>query len=80
MSNDQMASILTHRFSPLHFSDVPGFPNVVHIIDVWGDCLPWFRESKEDNYLDHLIRYHECMDKLNIHHEYVCVFIRMGCS
>ena len=38
-------------------------------MDFWGDCLPWFRESKEDNPLDHLIRFHQCMVQLNIQHE-----------
>ena len=44
-----MEAILAQRFAPFIFSDVPGFPNPVPIMDVWGDFLPLFRESKEDN-------------------------------
>ena len=42
-------------------------------MDVWGDLLPWFKESKEDNPSDHLIRFHQCMAQLNIHHEDVLI-------
>ena len=38
-------------------------------MDVWGDCLPRFRENEEDNTLDHLIRFHQYMVHLNIQHE-----------
>jgi hypothetical protein len=40
-------------------------------MDIWGDCLPQFRERKEDNPSDHLIIFHQCMAQLNIHDEYV---------
>ena len=56
-----MEAIVARRFAPFNFSDIPGFPNPVPTMDVWGDCLPWFRESKEDNPSDHLIRFHQCM-------------------
>ena len=61
-----MEDILARRFAPFNFSNIPGFPNPVPIMDVWGDCLPRFRESKEDNHLDHLIRFHQYMVQLNI--------------
>ena len=64
-----MEAILARRFAPFNFSDIPGFPNPVPIMDVWGDCLPRFRESKEDNPSDHLIKFHQCMVQLNIQHE-----------
>ena len=64
-----MEAIVARRFGPLNFSDIPGFPNPVPIMDVWGDCLPRFRESKEDNPSDHLIEFHQCMVRLNIQHE-----------
>ena len=53
-----MEAILARKFAPFNFSDIPGFPNPVPTMDVWGDCLPRFRESKEDNPSDHLIKFH----------------------
>jgi hypothetical protein len=35
----------------------------------WGYFLPIFRERKEDNPLEHLIKFHECMDLLDLQHE-----------
>ena len=64
-----MEAILARRFASFNFFDVPGFPNPVPTMDVWGDCLPRFRESKEDNPSDHLIRFHQYMVQLNIQHE-----------
>jgi len=64
-----MEAIVARRFAPLNFSDIPGFPNSVPTMDVWGDCLPRFRENKEDNPSDHLIKFHQCMVQLNIQHE-----------
>jgi hypothetical protein len=63
------AAILARRFSPLDFSIVLGFPHPIPSIYVWGDHLPRFVEKKEDNPLDHLIRFHQCMVQLNIHDE-----------
>ena len=54
-----MEAILARRFAPFNFSDILGFPNSVPTMDVWGDCLPRFRERKEDNTLDHLIIFHQ---------------------
>ena len=75
-----MEAILARRFAPFNFSNVPGFPNSIPIMDVWGDCLPWFRESKEDNPLDHLVRFHQYMVQINIQHEDVHVFTRVICT
>ena len=72
-----MESILASRFAPFNFSDVPGFPNPIPTMDVWGDCLPPFREIKEDNISDHLIKYHQYMVLLNIQHEDVLMKIFM---
>jgi hypothetical protein len=63
------AALLARRFAPLNFSAVLGFPHPVPLMDIWGDCLPRFRERKEDNPSDHLIRFHQCMTQLNIHQE-----------
>jgi hypothetical protein len=73
----RMKSILARRFSPLNFSIVPGFPNVVPTMDVWGDYLPRFREDKDDNPTDYLLEFHEVMHKLGIHHEDVLMNIFM---
>ena len=72
-----MEAILARRFAPSNFSDIPGFANSVPTMDVWGDCLPRFRESKEDNPADHLITFHQCMVQLNIQHEDVLMNIFM---
>ena len=56
-----MERILAWRFSPFNFSSVPGFPNVVPTMDEWGDFLPIFKESKEDNPIEHLREFHELM-------------------
>jgi hypothetical protein len=58
---------LAQNFS-LNFSIVPGFPNVVSPMDIWGDYLPIFREDKDDNLADHLLEFHEFMHQLGIHH------------
>jgi hypothetical protein len=67
------SSVLARRFAPLNFSAVPGFPHPVPHMSEWGDFLPIFRERKEDNPTDHLIKFHECMDQLDLHHEDVCM-------
>ena len=63
------ASLLSRSFAPLNFSPIPGFPHPVPFMDICGDYLPWFREEKEDNPSDHLIRFHQCMAQLHIHDE-----------
>jgi hypothetical protein len=63
------ASLLARRFAPLDFSSVPGFPHPVPNISEWGDFLPIFKESKEDNPAEHLLKFHECMDLLDLPHE-----------
>jgi hypothetical protein len=35
----------------------------------WGDFLPVFREEKDDNPAEHLLKFHECMELLNLQHE-----------
>ena len=60
-------------FAPFNFSDVPGFPNTVPTMDEWGYFLPWFEEKEEDNPAHHVIKFHQYMDQLSIHHEYVLV-------
>jgi hypothetical protein len=64
-----MEAILAQRFSPLNFSVVPRFPNVVPTIDEWGDFFPEFREHRDDNPAEHLFEFHELMHQWGIHHE-----------
>jgi hypothetical protein len=63
------AALLARRFAPLDFSSVPGFPHPVPNMSEWGDFLPIFKESKEDNPAEHLLKFHECMDLLDLPHE-----------
>jgi hypothetical protein len=63
------ASLLARRFAPLDFSSVPGFPHPVPDMSEWGDFLPVFREEKDDNPAEHLLKFHECMELLNLQHE-----------
>ena len=67
-------TMLAQIFALLNFSNVPGFPNIVPIIDEWGDFLLRFRE-KEDNLAHHVIKFHQYMDQLSIHHEDVLMKI-----
>jgi hypothetical protein len=64
-----MDKILARRFAPFNFSVVPGFPNVVPIVDQWVDFLPIFREHRDDNPAEHLREFHELMHQWEIHHE-----------
>jgi hypothetical protein len=61
--------IVAARFSPLDFSNIPGFPNLVPGIRVWEDYLPRFREVDNDNLAHHLVEFHYCMHQLSIFHE-----------
>ena len=63
------AALLAQRFAPLDFSSVPGFPHPVPNMSEWGDFLPIFKERKEDNPAEHLLKFHECMELLNLQHE-----------
>ena len=69
------AALLARMFAPLDFSSVPGFPHPVPDMSEWGDFLPVFKEEKEDNPAQHLLKFHKCMDLLDQQHEYVHVFI-----
>ena len=62
-------SILAWRFAPFNFSPVPSFPHPVPTMTEWGDFLPIFKERTEDNPADHLIKFHECMNLLDLQHE-----------
>jgi hypothetical protein len=76
MSSSFVARIVA-RFSPLDFTNVFGFPNVVPDIKEWGDHLPSFREDKDDNPSQHLFEFHKLMHQLDIHHEDVLMKLFM---
>jgi hypothetical protein len=62
----EFAALLARRFAPLNFSIVPSFPHPVPHLTEWGYFMPIFRERKEDNPAEHLIKFHECMDLLDL--------------
>jgi hypothetical protein len=64
-----MEAILTQRFAPLNFSATPGFPNPVLSFLECTDFLPIFHGDEGDNPAQHLIDFHQCIDRLNICHE-----------
>ena len=63
-----MKDIVAARFAPLNFVDIDSFSNAVPAMDIWGDFLPRFKESKEDKPSDHLVKFHEYIDQLDLHH------------
>ena len=69
------AALLDQRFAPLDFTSVPSFPHLVPNMSEWGDFLPVFKEEKEDNLAEHLLKFHECMHLLDLQHEDVHAFI-----
>jgi hypothetical protein len=65
MSKD-MEAILARIFSPMNFSTISGFPNRVPHLSEWGYLLSMFREEKDDDHVQHLIDFHQCMEQLNL--------------
>ena len=59
------ATLLAWRFAPLDFSFIPSFPHLVPDMSEWRYFLPVFKEEKEDNPVEHLLKFHECMDILD---------------
>ena len=76
-SQDRMKAIVAWRFAHIEFSTVPGFPHPVPSMIEWGDFMLIFRERREDNPADHLIKFHECMNLLDLQHEDVCMNVFM---
>jgi hypothetical protein len=70
MLNSFVARIVA-RFSPLDFTNVYGFPNNVPNIKIWEDVLPKFGGYVDNNLAQHLFEFHNLMDELNVHHEYI---------
>ena len=64
-----MVAIVDARFSLLNFSAIAGFPNDVPTMAESGYFLLRFREKEEDNSTHHVIKFHQYMDQLSIHHE-----------
>ena len=68
-----MKTIVARRFSPIKFSAVPGFQHLVLSMTEWGDFLPIFQGREYDIPAGHLIKFHECMNLLDLQHEDVCM-------
>jgi hypothetical protein len=64
-----MEAILERIVSPLNFSAISGFPNPVPHLLEWEDLLPILREEKDDDPIQHIIDFHQCMEKFNLHQE-----------
>ena len=62
--SEAFAALLAQRFPPLNFSSIPSFPHPVPDMYEWRDFLPVFKEEKENNPIEHLLKFHECMDLL----------------
>jgi hypothetical protein len=76
MSSSFTTRIAT-RFAPLDFTNVVGFPNVVHVMESWVDYIPKFKEDVNDNPAYHLFEINKLMHQLNIHHEDVLMKLFM---
>jgi hypothetical protein len=61
--------VLARRFAPRNFYAVPSFPHSLPHMLEWEDFLPIFEDKKEDNPAQHLIKFHQCMDQLDLYHE-----------
>jgi hypothetical protein len=64
-----MEGVLVQRFAPLNLSTIPGFPNPVLSFSECADFLPLFSRKDEDNHAQHLVKFHQCIDKLDVYHE-----------
>jgi len=75
--SSSFATWISARLSPLKFTNVFCFANVVPDIKEWGYYLPIFREDKDDNHAQHLFEFHKLMDQIDILHEYVLMKLFM---
>jgi hypothetical protein len=64
-----MEALLARRFAPLNFLVVPSFPNPTPSFSGCPDFLPIFSGNDEDNPAQHLIKFHQCIDQLDVYHE-----------
>jgi hypothetical protein len=69
--DSHMNVVLAQRFAPFNFSTVSGYQNSVPHVDEWKECLPKFKEYKDDSHAKHLVGLHEHIHQMNIHQEYV---------
>ena len=63
------AAILAQRFSPLNFSAIHGFPNLVPSTNEWQHRLLRFRGDEYEHPAKYLIGFHELMHLLDVFHE-----------
>jgi hypothetical protein len=64
-----MNRILVKRYAFCDFSSIVGFPNQVPTRDEWENSLPRFRGEEWEVPAEHLLDFHEFIDRLEIVHE-----------
>jgi hypothetical protein len=64
-----MNQILAKRYAFCDFSSIAGFPNQVPTRDEWENSIPKFRGEEWEVPAEHLLDFHESIDRLEIVHE-----------
>jgi hypothetical protein len=64
-----MNRILAKRYAFCNFSNIVGFPNQVPSRDEWENSLPRFHGEEWEVPAEHLLDFHEFIDRLEIVHE-----------
>jgi hypothetical protein len=64
-----MEKILAKRYAFCNFSSIVGFPNPVPSRDEWENSLPRFRGEEWEVPAEHLLDFHDFIDRLEIVHE-----------
>jgi hypothetical protein len=64
-----MNQILAKRYAFCNFSSIVGFPNPVPSRDEWENSLPRFRGEEWEVPAEHLLDFHDFIDRLEIVHE-----------
>ena len=64
-----MNQILAKRYAFCDFSRIVGFPNQVPSRDEWENSLPRFHGEEWEVPAEHLLDFHEFIDRLEIVHE-----------
>jgi hypothetical protein len=72
-----MDVVLARRFSPFNFQQFSWLSKSMPHVDEWQECLPKFKEDKDDSPTEHLLEFHEHMHQMNIHHEDVLMKLFM---
>jgi hypothetical protein len=64
-----MEFILAQRFTPLNFSIISSFPNPILSFSECTYFLSIFSRKEEDNPAQHLVKFHQCINQLDVYHE-----------